>query len=250
MAQGSRCLYCKRKDTSSTCYKNYIETEHSSCVLSGSTLAQPICDEERSEQIRHPAADFDLASNLLYEEFGTIEPYTSENKRDFDESEVHSDVDSPNLSDTEGSTPEVKLRIPTKHPTTGRSLRDVVQHERSEDEMWLSFKNKTDLELAQWFIEAKVPKDQIDKYFKQKLGQEDSTLRSANRLFDTVDQLESGMGIKSANEGFVSFSEAVSQCIRRISHSNRKKELMDGEEPDKTSLRQRFFFRNPIECAS
>ena len=89
--------------------------------------------------------------------------------------------------------------------------------------MWLPFKNKTDFELARWFIEAQVPKNHIDKYFKQELGQEESTIKSAYRLFDAVDKLESGMGMKCWKEGFVSFSEAVSQCICRTCHSNRKK---------------------------
>jgi len=89
--------------------------------------------------------------------------------------------------------------------------------------MWLPFKNNTDVDLTQWFIEAKVPKDHSDKYFKQELGPEDSTLKFAYRLFDTINQLESGMGMKSWKEGFVSFSEAVSQYISRTSHSNRKK---------------------------
>jgi len=83
----------------------------------------------------------------------------------------------------------------------------------SDDEMWLPFKNKTDFELAQWFIEEKVPKDYIDKYFKQELWPKESTLKSAYLLSDTVNQLESGMGMKSWQEVFVSFSEAVSQCI-------------------------------------
>jgi len=73
--------------------------------------------------------------------------------------------------DPEGSTPEVELPIPTQHPTAGRSLRDLVRHEGSEHEMWLPFKNKTDFELAQWFIEAKVPKNYINKYFRLELGQ-------------------------------------------------------------------------------
>jgi len=249
MPQGSRCPYCRRKYNSSTWYRNHIETKHFGFVQSRSTLEQPICDEEHSEQIQQPAADFDLASNLLEEEFGTIEQYTGENELDLDKNEVDSDVESLNLSVTKESIPEVELPIPTKHPTVGRSLRDVVRHERSEDQMWLLFKNKTDFELAQWFIAAEVPKDHINKYFKQELGPEESTLKSGYRLFDTVDQLESGMGIKSWKEGFVLFSEAVSQCICRTSHSNRKKELLDGEEPDQTSLRQRFFFRDPIECA-
>ena len=79
MAQGCRCLYRRRKYNSSTWYRNHIETEHSGCVQSRSILEQPICDEECFEQIPQPAADFDLASNLLDKEFGTIEPYTGEN---------------------------------------------------------------------------------------------------------------------------------------------------------------------------
>ena len=132
-------------------------------------------------------------------------------------------MESLNLSDTKGSKSEIKLLIPTEHLIAGRSLRDVVRHKPSEDKMWLLFKNNTDFELAQWFIEAKVPKDHIDKYFKQALGPEDSTLKSAYRLFDTVDQFESAIRMKSWKEGFVLFSETVSQCISRTSHSNRKK---------------------------
>ena len=222
MTHGSRCPYCRKKYHSSTWYRNHIETEHSGFVQSRSTLEQPICDEERSERIAQPAIDFDLVSNLLDEDFSAIEPYTGEDELDVDENEVDSDVESLNLSDTEGTTPEVGLPIPTKHTTAGRSLRDVVRHERSEDKMWLPFKNKTDFELARLFIETRVPKDHIDKYFKQELGPEDSTIKSAYRLFDTVDRLESGLGMKSWKEGFVSFSEAVSDCIRRTSHSNRK----------------------------
>ena len=69
----------------------------------------------------------------------------------------------------------------------------------------------------------KVPKDHSDKYFKKELGPEDSTLKSAYLVFDTINQLESGMGMKSWKEQFVSFSEAVSQCSSRTSHFNRKK---------------------------
>jgi len=156
-------------------------------VQSWSTLEQPICDEERCEQVPQPLADFDLASNLLDEEFGTIELYTGENVLNPDDSKVDSDVESLNLSDTEGSTPEIEPPIPTKHPNARQWLRDVVQHERPEDDIWLPFKNKTDFELALWFIDTKVPKDLMDKYFKQELEPEDSTIKSAYRLFDTND---------------------------------------------------------------
>jgi len=203
MAQGSRCPYCRRKYNSSTWYRNNTETKHSGFVQSRGTLDQPICDEEHSEQIPQPAANFDLTSNLLEKEFTGIEPYTGENELDLDENKVDPDVESLNLLDTKESTPEVELPIPTKHPTAGRSLRDVIRHEQSEDEMRLPFKNKTDFELAQWFIDAKVRKDNIDKYLKQDLGPEDSTHKSAYRLFDTPDQLESGMGIKRWKEEFV-----------------------------------------------
>ena len=88
----------------------------------------------------------------------------------------------------------------------------------------MPFKNKTDFELAQWFIQAKLPKNYIDKYFKPELGLEKSTIKSVYRLFDAVDKFKSGMGMKSLKEEFVSFSEAVSKCIHTRSHSNRKKE--------------------------
>jgi hypothetical protein len=88
--------------------------------------------------------------------------------------------------------------------------------------MWLLFRNKTDFELAGRFIEAKVPKDHIDRYFKKDLGPGDCNIQSAYHLLEAVDQLESGMGMKSWREGFVSFSEAVSKCIPRTSISNQK----------------------------
>ena len=75
--------------------------------------------------------------------------------------------------------------------------------------MWSPFRNKTDFELARWFIEAKVPKDHMDRYFKKDLGPEGSSINSAYWLFEAVDELESGMGMKSWKEGFVSFSETV-----------------------------------------
>jgi len=44
--------------------------------------------------------------------------------------------------------------------------------------MSLSFKNKTYFEMAAWFIAVKVLKDNIDKYFKQELGPENSPIKS------------------------------------------------------------------------
>ena len=57
--------------------------------------------------------------------------------------------------------------------------------------MWSPFQNKTDFELARWFIEAKVPKDHLDRYFKKDLGLEGSNINSAYRLLDAIDVLES-----------------------------------------------------------
>jgi len=76
--------------------------------------------------------------------------------------------------------------------------------------------------LAQWFIEAKVLKDHIERCYKKDLGPGDCNIQSAYRLLEAVDQLEAGMEIKSCKEGFVSFSEAVSKCIPRTSIANQK----------------------------
>jgi len=108
---------------------NHIETKHSGFVQSRSTFEQPICDEEHSEQIPQPAANFDLTYNLLEKEFSGIKLYTGENELDLDENEVDSDVESLNLMDTKESTLEVELPILTKDPTAGQSLRDVIRHE-------------------------------------------------------------------------------------------------------------------------
>ena len=66
-----------------------------------------------------------------------------------------------------------------------------------------------DFELPRWFIEAKVTKDHMDRYFKKELGLKGSSISSAYRLLEAVDELESAMGMKSLKEGFVSFGEAV-----------------------------------------
>ena len=121
----------------------------------------------------------------------------AEREPELDVTATNSDKESLNYSDSEESTPWIGLPIPTTHHTAGRSLRHVVRHERSEDEMWSPFRNKTDFELARWFIEAKVPKDHMDRYFKTDLGPEGSSINSAYRLFEAVDELESGMGMKS-----------------------------------------------------
>ena len=186
-----------------------METAHSGFVQPRSTPKRPICDQERSLQTPQPAADTSLASNLYSEEFDTIETNIAEHEPEFDVNATNWDVESLNYSDSEESTPWIGPPIPMTHPTAGRELRHVVRHERSEDEMWSPFRNKTDFDFARCFIEAKVPKDHMDRYFKKDLGPEGSSINSAYRLFEAIDELESGMGMKSWKEGFVSFSETV-----------------------------------------
>ena len=184
-------------------------TAHSGFVQPQSTPKRPICDEQRPLQTPQPAADASLASNLYSEEFDTIETNIPEHEPEFDVNATNSDMESLNYSDSEESTPWIGPPIPTTFPTAGRSIQHVVWPERSEDEMWSPFQNKTDLELAPWFIEGKVPKDHMDRYFKKDLGPEGSSINSAYRLLEAVDELESGMGMKSWKEGFGSFSETV-----------------------------------------
>ena len=138
-----------------------METAHSGFVQPRSTPKRPICDEERSPQTPQPAADASLASNLYSEEVDTIETNIAEHESEFDVNATNLDLESLNFSDSEESTPWIGPSIPTTHPTAGRSIRHVVRHERSEDEMWSPFRNKTDFELARWFIEAKVSKDHM-----------------------------------------------------------------------------------------
>ena len=140
-----------------------METAHSGFVEPRSTPKHPICDEERALQTPEPAADASLASYLYSEEFNTIETNIAEHEPEFDLNATNSEVESLNYSDSEKSTPWIGPLIPTTHPTAGRSVRHVVRHERSEDEMWSPFRNMTDFELARWYIEAKVPKDHMDR---------------------------------------------------------------------------------------
>ncbi|RPA99494.1 hypothetical protein L873DRAFT_1789634 [Choiromyces venosus 120613-1] len=166
-------------------------------------LQWPICDKEYPAQILLPAADSDL-TNLLNKEFSIIEMNITENEPDVDTSATDSDMESLNFLDTQGRTLWVRLMILMMHTTTRRSLWDI----------------------------AKVPKEQIHKYCKD-LGPEGSNIKSAYWLLDAVDELESGMGMKSWKAKFVSFTKA---------------EIPDGEEQDEPSLTQKFFFHNPLDC--
>jgi len=78
-----------------------METAHSGFVQSQGTLELPICDEEPSAQILQPAVD--LASNILDEEYSTIESYTGENEVDSEGDVANLEVESLNLSDTDES---------------------------------------------------------------------------------------------------------------------------------------------------
>ena len=144
-----------------------METAHSGFVQPRSTPKRSICDEEGCVQTAQPAADTSLASTLYSEEFDTIETNIAEHEPEFHVNATNSDVESLNYSDSEESTLWIGPPIPTTHPTAGRSLQYVAQHERSEDEMQSPFRNKTDFELARWFIAAKAPKDYMDRYFKK-----------------------------------------------------------------------------------
>ncbi|KAG0641167.1 hypothetical protein HOY80DRAFT_855915, partial [Tuber brumale] len=93
---------------------------------------------------------------------------------------------------------------------------------------WAPFQNKTDLELAQWFIEAKIPKEHIDRYFKNGLRPENSTIKSAYRLFHTVDELESGLEMRNWKEGL---------------------DIEDADGLELATSQQRFFYPNPLNCA-
>ena len=184
-----------------------METEHSGFVQPRSTPKRSIYDKERPLQTAQLVADSSLTSDLYSQEFDTIETNIAENEPEFDVNTTNSDLESLNYSDSEESTPWTGPPIPTAHPTAGRSLWHVVRHKRSEDAIWSPFQNKRDFELAQWFIEAKVPKNHMDRYFKKELGSEGSGISPCYRLLEAVDELESGMAMKSWKEGFVSFSE-------------------------------------------
>ncbi|KAG0643365.1 hypothetical protein HOY80DRAFT_1094438 [Tuber brumale] len=152
-----------------------------------------------------------------------------------DHSIADSDIESLNLFEREDRlTDFVESWAPTKYHTAGRVLCDAVQRQKAEDELWAPFQNKTDFELAQWFIEAKVLEEHIDRYFKNGLGPENSTIKSAYRLFHTVDELESGLGMRSWKEGLVSFTEL---------------DIEDTDGLELATSQQRFFYRNTLDCA-
>jgi len=94
-----------------------METAHSGFIQSWGTLERPICDKEPPAQIPQPAVN--LASNVLDEEFSTIESYTGENEVNCDGDLANSDVESLNLCDTDESILWAGLPLPMKHSTAG-----------------------------------------------------------------------------------------------------------------------------------
>ena len=59
----------------------------------------------------------------------------------------------------------------------------------------------------------------MDRYFKNELGLESSSISSAHQLLEAVDELESGMGMKSWKAGFVLFWETVLQSGTRTGNT-------------------------------
>ena len=94
-----------------------METAHSGFVQSWCTLERPICDDEPSAQILQPAVD--LTSNVLNEEFSTIESQTGENAVNGDVDVANSDVQSLNLSTTDETILWAGLSLLMKHATAG-----------------------------------------------------------------------------------------------------------------------------------
>ncbi|KAG0633524.1 hypothetical protein HOY80DRAFT_1104646 [Tuber brumale] len=228
MVQVSQCPYCNKKYRSSTWYRNHIEKQHLDFVRPPQAVQQTIGD------IVQPSNPFPEA-NEIHELHNSIEIQIADYEPESDHSIADSDVESLNLFEREDRlTDFVESWAPTKHHTAGRVLRDTVQRQKAEDELWAPFQNKTDFELGQWFIEAKVPKEHIDRYFKNRLGPENSTIKSAYRLFHTVDELELGLGMRSWKEGLVSFTEL---------------DIEDADGLELATSQQRFFYRNPLDCA-
>ncbi|KAG0640123.1 hypothetical protein HOY80DRAFT_1000449 [Tuber brumale] len=243
MVQVSQCPYCNKKYRSSTWYRNHIEKQHLDFVRPPQAVQQTIGDRVQ------PLNPFPEA-NETHELHNSIEVQIADYEPESDHSIADSGVESLNLFEREDRlTDFVESRAPTKHHTAGRVLRDAVQRQKAEDELWAPFQNKTDFELAQWFIEAKVPKEDIDRYFKNGLGPENSTIKSAYRLFHTVDELESGLGMRSWKKGLVSFTELVSVSILFKYFVNQVQDIEDADGLELATSQQRFLYRNPLDCA-
>ncbi|KAG0639401.1 hypothetical protein HOY80DRAFT_1074395 [Tuber brumale] len=243
MVQVSQCPYCNKKYRSSTWYRNHIEKQHLDFVRPLQAVQQTIGDRVQ------PPNPFPEA-NEIHELHNSIEIQIADYEPQSDHSIADSDVESLNLFEREDRlTDFVESRAPTKHHTTGRVLRDAVQCQKAKDELWAPFQNKTDFELAQWFIKAKVPKEHIDRYFKNGLGPKNSTIKSGYRLFHTVDELESGLGMRSWKEGLVSFTELLSVSILFKYFVNQVQDIEDADGLELAISQRRFFYRNPRDCA-
>ncbi|KAG0644303.1 hypothetical protein HOY80DRAFT_1075254 [Tuber brumale] len=227
MVRVSQCPYCNKKYRSSTWYRNHIEKQHPDFVPPPQAVQQTV-----GERVQ-PPNPFPEA-NETHELHNSIEIQIADYEPESDHSIADSYVESLNLFEREDRlTDFVESRAPTKHHTAGRVLRDAVQRQKAEDELWAPFQNNTDFELAQWFIEAKVPNEHIDRYFKNGLGPENSTIKSAYRLFHTVDELELGLGMRSWKKGLVSFTEL---------------DIEDADRLELATSQRRFFYRNPLDC--
>ncbi|KAG0632957.1 hypothetical protein HOY80DRAFT_1006392 [Tuber brumale] len=137
----------------------------------------------------------------------------------------------PEANETHELHNSIEIQIADYEPESDPSIAD------SDVESLNLFEREdrlTDFIESWWFIEAKVPKEHIDRYFKNGLVPENSTIKSAYCLFHTVDELESGLGMRSWKEGLVSFTEL---------------DIEDADGLELATSQQRFFYRNPLDCA-
>ncbi|KAG0644729.1 hypothetical protein HOY80DRAFT_1097389 [Tuber brumale] len=238
----SQCPYCNKKYRSSTWYRNHIGKQHPDFVRPPQAVQETIGDRVQ------PPNPFPEA-NETHELHNSIEIQVADYESESDHSIADLDIESLNLFERGDCLADfVESRAPTKHHTAGRALRDAVQSQKAEDELWAPFQNKTDFELAQWLIEAKVPKEHIDRYFKNGLRPENSTIKSAYRRFRTIDELELGLGMRSWKEGMISFTELVSVSLVFKYCVNQVEDIEDAHGLELATSQQRFFYRNPLDC--
>ncbi|KAG0641328.1 hypothetical protein HOY80DRAFT_999419 [Tuber brumale] len=215
MVPVSQYPYCNKKYWSSTCYRNHTEKQHPDFVRPLQAVQEIIGDRV---QPPNPVPE----ANETYELSNSSEIQIADYEPESDHSIGDSDVESLKLFEREDRLADfVESRAPTKHHTAGRVLRDAVQRQKAEDELWAPVQNKTHFELAQWFIEAKVPRSILIGILRMDWGPR------------TV-QLNPGLRMRSWKERLVSFTEL---------------DIEDTDGLELATSQRRFLYRNHLDCA-
>jgi len=162
----SKCPFCRGKYIRSGAFENHLRTVHANLdLVLVSTIGYPSCgdiiNDVETKILHHPEASELQDSNY---------------ESDPDPTGHEQDVFTAHESDTEiadDSTSSFPGRQ-AQYPYAGEAIGDVNGFEQENSNLcedpWAPFSGAQGFKLASWFIQSKVPKSRINKYFSSGLG--------------------------------------------------------------------------------